>query len=55
MDPAPEPMMEKKEGGTGAIVGTIVVVILIALGGIYFLFEEHARSQQPPIEENLNA
>lgn len=33
----------------------VIVVILVALGGLYFLFQESARLHTPPQQENLNA
>jgi hypothetical protein len=45
----------KNEGGIGPMAGIIIVVILLALGGLYFLLEESARVHAPPLQENLNA
>ena len=45
----------KNEGGVGPIIATIIVVILLALGGVYFLIQENARFHTPPVQENLNA
>ena len=46
---------EKNGGGIGPIAATIIVVILLAIGGVYFLLQEKARFNTPPIQENLNA
>lgn len=49
------PADAKKETGIGPMAGAIIIVILVALGGIYFLYQENVRVHTPPVQENLNA
>lgn len=53
MSDAPTPHTEEKkpaETGIGPMVGTIIIVILFAIGGIYFLLQQKERLQQTPVE-----
>ena len=46
---------EQNEHGIGPTLGIVVVVLLVAIGGIYFFIEESKRLHTPPVEEHLNA
>lgn len=51
----PELQTPKKEHGVGPMAATVVIVLLVAAAGIYFLIEENQRLHAPPVEEQLNA
>jgi uncharacterized protein HemX len=53
--PTPQPIEKKEGGGVGPIAAIVIVVILVALGGVYFLFQENARLHKAPVQEQLNA
>lgn len=56
MEPSETPLTEgTKAGGIGPMAGIVIVVILLAVGGMYFLYQEQQRIHAPPIEEHLNA
>ena len=46
------PPEKTEKEGVGPFVGIIIVVILIALGGIYFLIQQQMKLQAPPVNEN---
>lgn len=52
---SPEPAHQEKDPGIGPIAATVVIVLLVALAGIYFLRQESKRLHTPPVEEQLNA
>jgi hypothetical protein len=51
----PELQAPKKEHGVGPMAATVIIVILVAAAGIYFLVQESQRLHAPPVEEQLNA
>ena len=58
--PTPEISGTPESGGTGAVVGSLIVIILIVVGGIYFLLERTSTSpaeliETPPTEDSLAA
>ena len=54
MDPADIDSQEKKPAGVGPMAGTVIIVVLLIAGGVYFLVEQYKNFNTPPIEENLN-
>lgn len=58
MDTAPEPQnAEVPREGVGPTAGIVIVVILLALGGIYFLItrEMKLHAAPPPGQEQSNS
>ncbi len=53
MDDAPRSEQEQK-GGVGPFVGIIIVVVLVALGGLYLVLQE-IKLHQTPTPENVPA
>jgi hypothetical protein len=51
----PELQTPKKEQGIGPVAATVIIVLIVAIGGLYFLYQEHKRFNAPPVEEQLNA
>lgn len=51
---APEPG-KNEEQGIGPIAGAVIIVLLVAAAGIYFLLQEQKRLHTPPIEQTFNA
>ncbi len=45
----------EEEKSVGPIVATVIVVVLLALGGLYFFIQGKARFHTPPVQEQLNA
>jgi hypothetical protein len=43
------------EEDLGPTTGIVIIVILVVLGGIYFLLKENARLHTPPVQQQLNA
>jgi hypothetical protein len=54
MDDSPQQPEKKQEEGVGPFVGIVIVVILLALGGLY-LIEQEIKMRQTPAPENLPA
>jgi len=52
---APDIHGRKEDGGIGPMAGAVIVVILVALGGLYFFWQENQRIHTPPVQETLNA
>ena len=51
-----EPAQQKApESGWGALLGVEIIVVLLALGAVYFFVQENARFHTPPVQENINA
>ena len=46
---------KKSESGIGPIAGTVIVVILLALGGIYFFITQEMKLHQQPVNEQVNS
>lgn len=44
MEPSQEPKKKSEVEQVGGILGILLVVILLAAGGIYFLVMQHARN-----------
>jgi uncharacterized protein HemX len=53
--PERDETVTKEEQGVGAIVATVIIVLLVAAAGIYFLIQENKRFHTPPVQEQLNA
>jgi len=49
------PMPERKESGVGPIAGTVIIVILLVLGGIYFFVTQEMKLHQQPQNEQVNS
>lgn len=52
---APDIEVKEKEQGIGPMAATVIIVLLVAAAGLYFLMQESKRLHAPPIEEQLNA
>lgn len=51
-----EPELEhKQEPGIGPIAGAVIIVLLVAAAGIYFLLQGSKRLHTPPVEQVFNA
>lgn len=48
METAPLPGPDKTESGVGPMAAIIIVVILLALGGIYFFITQEMKLHQTP-------
>ena len=46
-------MIERR--GIGPVAAIIILVLLFAAGGLYFIYEQHARFTAPPVHETINA
>jgi hypothetical protein len=44
--------MEERVGPT---IGIVILIILVAIGGIYFFYKEDQRFHTPPVQETVNA
>ena len=57
MDSPPQKMQKKSEEGFGPLVGIIIIVAVLAAGGIYFLvMQEIGRQATPPAgQEQANS
>lgn len=56
METPPIPTEEKRnESGVGPMVAIIIVVILLALGGIYFFVTQEMKLNQTPPNEQVNS
>jgi len=51
----PEPQEKEKEQGIGPIAATLIIVLLVAAAGIYYLLHENQRFHTPPAQEQFNA
>jgi hypothetical protein len=45
---------KKQDEGVGPLIGIIIVVALVAAGGIYFLFTQEMHRQATPLENQAN-
>jgi hypothetical protein len=48
--PSPDDKQRKQEEGIGPLIGIIIIVALVAAGGIYFLFTQEIHRQAAPSE-----
>ena len=46
---------EKRAGQAGPVIATIVIALLLALGGIYFLVTQEFKLHQPNQTEQYNS
>jgi hypothetical protein len=52
MDDSPQPEKNKEESNVGPFVGIIIVVVLVVLGGVYFLITQEIKLHQTLQPEN---
>jgi hypothetical protein len=56
MDDSPtEPQTQESPSQVGPFVGIIIVVILIALGGLYFFIKYELHRAPPPAQEQAHS
>lgn len=48
MDNSSEFPAKKKEGGVGPLIAIIIVITLLAIGGVYFLIAQENKPQETP-------
>ena len=53
MDNLPQQPREKL--GVGPVVAIVLLILLFAVGGVYFFLREKARLTAPPVQETINA
>lgn len=53
-EPGP-PRRAEGETGIGPVAGVLIIVLLLAVAGVYFFRHEQKRLHTPPVEQQFNA